>query len=110
MIRWKSGKRVAPWLLALLEAFGEIYVDRREFFKRIFQGDHEELFKKIGDDLKKKKHMKKIMKRSIIMRGIRERGIDEEIGDGLRLQRFKVRTPNVIVDGDDDGQGVLLKC
>ncbi|KAI3470575.1 hypothetical protein Pfo_027238 [Paulownia fortunei] len=107
MIRWKSGKRVDPRLLALLESFGEIYVDRHEFFERIFHGDHEELFKKIGDLLKRKKHMKKSgsMKRSMSMRAIRQRGVEEESEDGLRVERFKVRTPNVIVAGEDDGKG-----
>lgn len=102
MIRWKSGKKVDPKLLALLESFGEIYVDRHEFFKKIFRGDHEELFEKIGDALKKKKQMKKgrSMPRSMSMRAIGKRGGDEEI-DGVRLGRFKVRTPNVIVAGPD---------
>ncbi|KAI3458878.1 hypothetical protein Pfo_015541 [Paulownia fortunei] len=111
IIRWNSGKRVDPRLLALLESFGEIYMDRHEFFKKIFHGNHEEVFKKIGDALRKKKQMKKSrsMPRSLSMRAIKQRGVDDE-SDGLRLERFKVRTPNVIVAGPDGtgptGQGV----
>lgn len=101
-IRWKSGKLVDPRLLALLESFGEIYVERHEFFKRIFDEKHEELFEKIGHALKKRKKMKKgrSMRRSMSMRAIGERGIDEEM-EGLRLERFRVKTPNVIVVGQD---------
>ncbi|KAH6813577.1 hypothetical protein C2S51_022595 [Perilla frutescens var. frutescens] len=105
LIRWKSGKRVDPRLLALLESFGEIYVERREFFKRIFDENYEELFEKIGSAFKKRKQMKKSksMSRSISMRPIRKRGIDEEEFDGLRLERFKVKTPNVIEINEQDG-------
>ncbi|KAG6404560.1 hypothetical protein SASPL_136809 [Salvia splendens] len=42
-IRWNSGKRVDPRLLGALEMFGEIYVERREFFDKVFKGDHEEV-------------------------------------------------------------------
>ncbi|KAH6756278.1 hypothetical protein C2S53_003698 [Perilla frutescens var. hirtella] len=107
LIRWKSGKRVDPRLLALLESFGEIYVERREFFKRIFDENYEELFEKIGSAFKKRKQMKKSksMSRSISMRSIRKRGIDEEF-DGPRLERFKVKTPNVIeIEQDGATQG-----
>ncbi|KAK4431100.1 hypothetical protein Salat_0872000 [Sesamum alatum] len=108
LIRWKSGKRVDPRLLALLESFGEIYMERHEFFEKIFGGNIcEELFKKIGNALRKKKEMKKAksMPRSLSMRAIKRRGVDDEI-DGLRLERFKVRTPNVVLIGQDGaGQG-----
>ncbi|KAL0303541.1 UNVERIFIED_CONTAM: hypothetical protein Sradi_6222200 [Sesamum radiatum] len=108
LIRWKSGKRVDPRLLTLLESFGEIYMERQEFFKKIFGGNtHEEVFKKIGNALKRKKEMKKAgsMPRSLSMRAIKQRGVDDEI-DGFKLKRFKVRTPNVVVVGQDGaGQG-----
>ncbi|KAL0317267.1 UNVERIFIED_CONTAM: hypothetical protein Sangu_2141000 [Sesamum angustifolium] len=108
LIRWKSGKRVDPRLLTLLESFGEIYVERHEFFKKIFDGNtHEELFKKIGNALRKKKEIKKArsMPRSLSMRAIKRRGVDDEI-DGFKVERFKVRTPNVVVAGQDGtGQG-----
>lgn len=93
---------VDPRLLTLLESFEEIYVERREFFKRIFDEKYEELFEKIGEALKKRKKMKKgkSMGRSMSMRAIGRRGIDEEM-EGLRLERFKVKTPNVIVVGQD---------
>ncbi|XP_057789356.1 uncharacterized protein LOC131006192 [Salvia miltiorrhiza] len=107
MIRWNSGKRVDPRLLGMLEMFGEIYVERREFFDKIFHGDHEEVFKKIGHALKtKKKQMSKSgsMKRSTSMRAIRQRGLDAEEINELRAERFKIRTPNVIVaEGDEQG-------
>lgn len=98
-IRWKSGKRVDPRVLTLLESFEEIYSDRHEFFKKIFHEDYDELFKKIGDALKKKKQMKKVRSfpRSMSMRGIGVREIDE-----LRNERFKIKPPNVIVVGSDD--------
>lgn len=99
MIRWKSGKMVDPKLLALLESFGEIYVERREFFKKIFDEKYEEVFEKIGSGLKRRKKMKKArsMSRSLSMRAMGQRGIDQDVElEGLRLERFKVKTPNVI--------------
>lgn len=108
LIRWKSGKRVDPRLLTMLEQFGEIYVERREFFNKIFHGDHEEVFKKIGNALKKKKSMKKSgsMKRSMSMKAMGHRGIIQEDIHELRPERFRVRTPiNVIEVAEDDAQG-----
>ena len=110
-IRWNSGKRVDPRLLGALEMFGEIYVERREFFDKIFKGDHEEVFKKIGHALKmKKKQMSKSgsMKRSMSMKSMRQREINmREINMGevneFRDERFKIRTPNVIVEGGEQG-------
>lgn len=108
MIRWNSGKRVDPRLLGTLEMFGEIYVERREFFDKIFHGDHEEVFKKIGHALKAKKQMSKSgsLKRSMSMRTIRQRGIiqEENGANEFRAERFKIRTPDVIV-AEDDQQG-----
>lgn len=105
LIRWKSGKRVDPRLLTMLEQFGEIYVERHEFFHKIFHGDHEEVFKKIGNALKKKKSMKKSgsMTRSMSMRAIGHRGIQEETNE-FRPQRFRIRKPNVIEVAEDDAQ------
>ncbi|KAL8538780.1 hypothetical protein ACS0TY_000696 [Phlomoides rotata] len=103
LIRWKSGKRVDPRLLALLESFEEIYSDRHEFFKKIFdEEEHNELFKKIGDALKRKKQMKKVrsLPRSRSMRAIGKREINEI--DEMRNERFKIRPPNVIVVEPDD--------
>lgn len=102
LIRWKSGKRIDSRLLALLESFGEIYVERREFFKKIFDETYEEMFEIIGKALVKRRKMNKAgsMGRSMSMRAIGSRGIDQEI-EGLRLERFKVKTPNVIVVGQD---------
>ncbi|GER28925.1 tRNA/tmRNA (uracil-C(5))-methyltransferase [Striga asiatica] len=100
MIRWKSGKRVDPRLMTVLQLFGEIYMERHEFFNKIFRGNHEDAFKKIENLLKRKKTMKKAksMPRSLSMRAIgRQRGLDGEINDDLLLERFKIRTPDVIV-------------
>ncbi|KAL7252782.1 hypothetical protein ACSBR1_007365 [Camellia fascicularis] len=36
------GKSVDPRLLRLLEIFRELYMERREFFKKIFPGLHDE--------------------------------------------------------------------
>lgn len=111
MIRWKSGKRVDPRLLALLESFGEIYVERREFFKKIFDEKYEELFETIGSALRRGRKMKKArsMSRSLSMRAIGKRGLDQDVElEGLRLEWFKVRTPNVIEvaeEGPTQGQG-----
>ncbi|KAL3640549.1 hypothetical protein CASFOL_015517 [Castilleja foliolosa] len=96
MIRWKSGKKLDPNLVTLLELFGEIYTERHEFFKKIFHGKHEEeVFQKVDNVFKRKKTMKKArsMTRSLSMRAINRRGID----DDLRLERFKIKTPNVMV-------------
>ncbi|KAG8380600.1 hypothetical protein BUALT_Bualt06G0032500 [Buddleja alternifolia] len=102
MIRWKSGKRVDPRLLMLLESFVEIYMDLNDFFVKIFNGNHEELFDKIGHAMKMK--MKKVgsMSRSMSTGAIKERGVDD---DGVRLERFKVKTPDVKVAAPDGGQG-----
>lgn len=105
-VRWNSGKRVDPRLLGALEMFGEIYVERREFFDKIFKGDHEEVFKKIGHALKmKKKQMGKSgsMKRSMSMKSMRQREINMEEINEFRAERFRIRTPNVIVEGGAQG-------
>ncbi|KAH6829640.1 hypothetical protein C2S53_011419 [Perilla frutescens var. hirtella] len=107
----KSGKRVEGRLVTVLEQVGEIYDERHELVSKILRGEHEDVFHKIGSALKKKKSMKKSgsMKRSMSMRAkiSRQRGIEEEITEAneLRNQRFKVRTPNVIEEAEDDGQG-----
>ncbi|XP_075494880.1 uncharacterized protein LOC142532474 [Primulina tabacum] len=107
-IRWTSGEKVDPRLLALLESFEEIYVKRRGLFKKIFPGDHDELFRKIGDAISMKKIMKmktkKSMRRSQSIGpayAVRGRGLDDGI-DEFKLERFKVKTPIVI---EEDGQG-----
>ncbi|KAG6414847.1 hypothetical protein SASPL_122221 [Salvia splendens] len=99
-IRWKSGKMIDSKLLALLESFGEIYIRRREFFKKIFDETYEELFEMVGKALMNTKKMKntRSLRRSMSMRAIGTRGIDEE---ELRLERFKVKTPDVIVVEQD---------
>ncbi|KAL1542323.1 hypothetical protein AAHA92_26435 [Salvia divinorum] len=105
-IRLSSGKRVDPRLLGMLEMFGEIYVERREFFDRIFKGDHEEVFKKIGRALKMKRSKSGSMKRSMSMKSTRQREISVEEINGVnefRAERFRIRTPIVIVEGGEQG-------
>lgn len=95
MIRWKSGKKIDQRLLMLLESFfQEIYVKREDFFKKIFPEKHEEftdVFNKIGAMLRKNKDKTKhrTMQRSL------------SVGSPRRLQRFKVKTPNIIVGGSE---------
>ncbi|XP_058208116.1 uncharacterized protein LOC131321123 [Rhododendron vialii] len=94
LIRWKSGKSVDPRLFALLEKFKEIYIERHEFFTKIFPGhqydEFAELFKKIAgvsstwDDAKAR-----TMTRSLSC-GSR-RGANQGDESTLRLERFKVR-------------------
>lgn len=97
MIRWKSGKRVDPRLLVLLESFREIYVRRHEFFKKIFPKSYEDfvaVFKKTGNASRKNKELT----------SFRTLGRSLSLGS-KRPERFKVRTPNVIVVAGGDGQG-----
>lgn len=108
MIRWTSGEKVDPRLLALLESFQEIYVTRHDLFKKTFPGDHDELFRKIGDAISKKKIMKKQKKKSMRRSqsvgpayAVRGRGLDDGI-DEFKVERFKVKTPIVI---EEDGHG-----
>ncbi|KAG5557067.1 hypothetical protein RHGRI_007354 [Rhododendron griersonianum] len=87
LIRWKSGKSVDPRLFALLEMFKELYVEKHEFFTKIFSGrlydEFAELFKKIaggsltGDDAKARTVTRSLSCGS-------RRGAN-------RLERFKVR-------------------
>ncbi|EPS69533.1 hypothetical protein M569_05237 [Genlisea aurea] len=96
-IRWKSGKGVDPKLLNLLEQFGELYTDRNELFKKVFKSrNYDDLFKKMSAAMEKKKRMKKARSlprsRSFGTRDISGNQIDE-----LRLQKFKLKIPNVLV-------------
>ncbi|CAA3032676.1 Hypothetical predicted protein [Olea europaea subsp. europaea] len=97
MIRWKSGRSVDPRLLTLLESFREIYDKRRDFFKKIFpksQEDFVDVFKKTSTASRKNKEV----------RSFRTIGRSLSLGS-RRPQRFKVRTPNVIVVAGGDGKG-----
>ncbi|XP_059669662.1 uncharacterized protein LOC132314910 [Cornus florida] len=94
IVRWKSGKSVDPRLLTLLEIFRELYIERREFFKKIFPGHHDEfkdVFKKVSANFLRKDQMEvQTMQRSLSF-GAPKQGEES----GLRLQRFKVRTPDL---------------
>lgn len=103
MIRWKSGKKVDGRLLMVLESFfEEIYVKRNEFFKKIFPDVYNEfvnVFKKIGEMLWRNNNSSPrsgdghvVMKRSLSA-GTRSSSTVET----LRLERFRVKTPNVVV-------------
>ncbi|KAF7147647.1 hypothetical protein RHSIM_Rhsim03G0105800 [Rhododendron simsii] len=94
LIRWKSGKSVDPRLFAMLGVFKELYVEKHEFFTKIFPGrlydEFAELFKKIAgvsstwDDAKAR-----TLTRSLSC-GSR-RGANQGDESTLRLERFKVR-------------------
>lgn len=117
MIRWKSGQIVDPRLLQLLESFKEIYVKRNEFFKKIFPEniyeDFVQVFKKFGDQtLWKNNKKKKVTKMATMQRSLsfgntnisREFSEDDELSE-LRIERFKVSTPPVMIIGPNGESG-----
>ncbi|KAA8534520.1 hypothetical protein F0562_032037 [Nyssa sinensis] len=109
-IRWNSGKPVDPRLLRLLKFFRELCTERREFFKKIFPGLHDEfedVFKKIDGIKARKKGMRvQTMQRSLSLGSPRtpKHGDDST----LRLERFRVRTLDLsgVGQGGDQGDGV----
>ncbi|KAK4367132.1 hypothetical protein RND71_015012 [Anisodus tanguticus] len=105
MIRWKSGKKVDPRLIMLLDFFKDLYMKREEFFKKIFPFHHEDfipIFEKIGVVFPKKdQEMNNSFKRSPSDSSLnRSRGIDES---QLKLEKFKVKTPEVKSGGGGGG-------
>nr|GLL40112.1 hypothetical protein A4A49_06928 [Ipomoea trifida] len=104
IIRWKSGKRVDPRLLTLLESFRDVFDKREDFFKKIFPGIYEE-FKLVFEKFAKIKGQKREMKTRAL-----ERSSSLGSARGLRLERFRVKTPNVtVVTGPQDGGGGQVK-
>nr|GLL40114.1 hypothetical protein A4A49_06928 [Ipomoea trifida] len=101
IIRWKSGKRVDPRLLTLLESFRDVFDKREDFFKKIFPGIYEE-FKDVFGKFAMIKGQKREMKTRAL-----ERSSSLGSARGLRLERFRVRTPNVTVvtRPQDEGGG-----
>nr|GMD52749.1 Nuclear valosin-containing protein [Ipomoea batatas] len=100
IIRWKSGKRVDPRLLTLLESFRDVFDKREDFFKKIFPGIYEE-FKDVFGKFSMIKGQKREMKTRAL-----ERSSSLGSARGLRLERFRVKTPNVtVVTGPQDGEG-----
>lgn len=99
MIRWKSGKKVDQRLLMMLESFyQELYVKRKDFFHKIFPGTHdqlEEVFGKIDVMLSKNNNK---MKHQTLQRSL-------SVGSPRRPQRFKVKTPAVIIGNPPGGKG-----
>ncbi|MCD7457121.1 hypothetical protein HAX54_034254 [Datura stramonium] len=116
MIRWKSGKKVDPRLIMLLHFFRDLYIKREEFFKKIFPFHHEDfipIFDKIRavhvfsnkDHDQEKKFKIDSFKRSPSDSSLnKSRGIDHELSQ-LKLEKFKVKTPEVISGGGSGGQG-----
>ncbi|KAK9283450.1 hypothetical protein L1049_011694 [Liquidambar formosana] len=107
-------KSVDPRLLELLESYKELYVRRKELFKKIFprlQEELVELLKENGVELpsQAKKDSRKVetMQRSLSLGSPRmpSRQGDESESAPLRLDRFKVRTLNVGGGVQQDGQG-----
>nr|GMD57281.1 Nuclear valosin-containing protein [Ipomoea batatas]GMD59285.1 Nuclear valosin-containing protein [Ipomoea batatas] len=100
IIRWKSGKRLDPRLLTLLESFRDVFDKREDFFKKIFPGIYEE-FKDVFGKFAMIKGQKREMKTRAL-----ERSSSLGSARGLRLERFRVKTPNVtVVTGPQDGGG-----
>ncbi|CAN4126470.1 unnamed protein product [Withania somnifera] len=123
MIRWKSGKKVDPRLIMLLNFFRDLYMKRGEFFKKVFPFHHEDfipIFKKIGvvfsnnKEYQEKKFKIDSLKRSQSDNSLnKSRGIDESRlklkkfnvktskaqsgGDEMRHERFKIKTPPVVI-------------
>ncbi|WMV53535.1 hypothetical protein MTR67_046920 [Solanum verrucosum] len=115
MIRWKSGKKVDPRLIMLLDFFRDIYMKRGEFFKKIFPFHHEDfipIFEKIGVVFSNNKDQEKKFKINSFKRSPsdnslnKSRGIDIDPSQ-LKLEKFKVKTPEVISGsgGGSGGQG-----
>ncbi|GAA0163399.1 hypothetical protein LIER_39589 [Lithospermum erythrorhizon] len=113
MIRWKSGKRVDPRLLATLESFREFYVEKRELFKKIFPEMYNEfvdVFKKLGDMMEKNKEaasmeQSRTLDRSLSFGSPRASSRGIEIDDDFVNEKFKVKPPTVIIGGGSDGRG-----
>lgn len=114
MIRWKSGKKVDPRLIILLDFFRDLHMKRGEFFKKIFPFHHEDfipIFEKIGvvfsnnKDHQEKKFKSNSFKRSPSDNSLnKSRGVDIDQSQ-LKLEKFKVKTPEVISGGGGGGQG-----
>lgn len=112
MIRWKSGKKVDPRLIILLDFFRDLYMKRGEFFKKIFPFYHEDfipIFEKIGvvfsnnKDHQEKKFKINSFKRSPSDNSLnKSRGVDIDQSQ-LKLEKFKVKTPEVISGGGGGG-------
>ncbi|EEF28719.1 uncharacterized protein LOC8277621 [Ricinus communis] len=108
----KSSSDVDPRLLMLLEFFRQLYVRKRDMFKKMFPESHDDEFvdqmlKKIGAMLstaKSEKREDKTLQRSLSVGSPRPRSID---GDEppLRLERFKVRTLVPGGGGGDSSSG-----
>ncbi|KAL6989399.1 hypothetical protein U1Q18_015147 [Sarracenia purpurea var. burkii] len=103
LIRWKSGKAVDPRLLTLLKLFRELFVDRHDFFRKIFPGIHQEyfaeLFKKIDVALTRSESDEARKKIRTVQRS---RSLDFGQDSNLSLERFKVRTPIVMIGAQGD--------
>ncbi|XP_030455751.1 uncharacterized protein LOC115676867 [Syzygium oleosum] len=102
--RPKAGKSVDPQLLVVLEFFRELYVRRRDLFKKLFPKLHDE-FAEFSERLEdflfreEKERPGDRLRRSLSVGS--PRTTSRDIGGGdlpLKLERFKVRT----VDLDDD--------
>ncbi|CAN4126469.1 unnamed protein product [Withania somnifera] len=111
LIRWKSGEKVDPKLIMVLDFFRNLYMKRGEFFKKIFPFHHEDfipIFEKIEVMFSKNKDQEKKFKIDSLKRSPsdnslnKSRGIDES---QLKLEKFKVKTPEVISGGGGSGQG-----
>lgn len=111
MIRWKSGKEVDPRLIILLDFFRDVYMKRGEFFKKIFPFHHEDfipIFEKIGVVFSNHKDQEKKFKKNSFKRSPSDNSLNKSRGididpSRLKLEKFKVKTPEVISGGDGGG-------
>jgi hypothetical protein len=94
----KDGKSVDPRLLSLLEFFRELFVRRRELFKKIFPGLHDEFVevsKKVGGVVahvqENRRRAPMTVQRSLSV-GSPRTPSGKRGEPPLRLERFKVRT------------------
>jgi hypothetical protein len=106
----EAGKSVDPRLLPLLEFFRELFVRRRELFKKIFPGIYDEfveLSKKVNGVVAQVQEDRRFptMQRSLSVGSPRTPSVKR--GEPpLRIERFKVRTVILAADGiGKDGSG-----
>lgn len=117
MIRWKSGKRVDPRLLTMLESFKKMYDEKRELFKRIFPEMYNEfvdVFKKLGDMMEKNEEAESMEQSRTMERSLSfgspqtsSRGLDMD--DELVNEKFKIKPPTVILGGSDGKGGKTVQ-
>uniref|UniRef100_M1CLV3 Uncharacterized protein n=1 Tax=Solanum tuberosum TaxID=4113 RepID=M1CLV3_SOLTU len=93
MIRWKSGKKVDPRLIMLLDFFRDIYMKRGEFFKKIFPFHHEDfipIFEKIGVVFSNNKDQEKKFKINSFKRSPSDNSLNKSRGIDIDPSQLKL--------------------